>query len=251
LRQYPSLCAEEPSEQALVKETQPGEVGLAEVKQSSNAAYAFGAFRLVPKERKLLLANEPVHIGSRAFAILVALVERAGTIVSGDELMRLVWPGITVDEANLRVQLGSLRKALARGEGGRHAVETVPLRGYCFVLPVVQSAGPAAPAGIELEHNLPTLLTPTVGRGDAIELLAKSLASHRLVTIIGPGGIGKTTIAVAVARRSLALFADGARFVDFSSLAEPRLVASALASAARHLCTFPGSACGPGRSPAR
>jgi DNA-binding winged helix-turn-helix (wHTH) protein len=176
------------------------------------------------------LADEPIHLGSRAFAVLVALVERAGTIVSADELMQLVWPGITVDEANLRIQLGSLRKALARGEGGRHAIETIPLRGYCFVLPVNQSASPVPTTGIEVENNLPILLTPTIGRDETVELLARSLSAHRLVTIIGPGGIGKTTVAVAVARRSLTLFPDGARFVDFSSLTEPRLVASALAS---------------------
>ena len=214
-----------------MKDTQPGEVRVAEAGPPSNAAYAFGAFRLVPQERKLLLANEPVHIGSRAFAMLVALVERPGIIVSAHELMRLIWPGVTVDEANLRVQLRSLRKALARGEGGRDAIQTIPLRGYCFVAPVVQTARAAIPAAAQPEHNLPTLLTPTVGRSDVIDLLVKSLASHRLVTILGPGGIGKTTVALAVARRSLPLFADGARFVDFSSLSEPRLVASALASA--------------------
>ena len=215
-----------------MKETQPGEVGLAEDEQPIDLAYTFGAFRLVPKERRLLLESEPIHLGSRAFAILAALVERAGTIVSAHELMRLVWPGMTVEEANLRVQLGSLRKVLARGEGGRQAIETVPLRGYCFVLPVVQSkAGLAIRPTVEAEHNLPTLLTKTVGRDAAIELVSKSLATHRLVTIIGPGGIGKTTLALAVAHRSLALFAEGARFVDFSSLSDPRLVASALASA--------------------
>jgi predicted ATPase len=219
------------SEQVLVKDTQSGEVRLVEARRPSHAAYAFGAFRLVPQERKLLLANEPVHLGSRAFAMLVALVERAGTIVSADELIRLVWPGVTVEEANLRVQLGSLRKALACGAGGRGAIETVPLRGYCFVVPVVQTAGPATLDGGEAKHNLPTSLTPTIGRTEAIELLVRSIASHRLVTILGPGGIGKTTVALAVARQSLPLFADGARFVDFSSLSEPRLVASALASA--------------------
>ena len=214
-----------------MKNTQSGEVRLAEATRPSRAAYAFGTFRLVPQERKLLLANEPVHLGSRAFAILVALVERAGTIVSADELMRLVWPGVTVEEANLRVQLGSLRKALARGDGGRGAIETVPLRGYCFVIPVFQTAGPAYSASGEAEHNLPTSLTQTVGRTGVIELLVQSLASHRLVTILGPGGIGKTTVALAVARQSLPQFTDGARFVDFSALSEPRLVASALASA--------------------
>jgi predicted ATPase/DNA-binding winged helix-turn-helix (wHTH) protein len=204
----------------------------AKAEGSLEAAYAFAGFRLLPRERKLLLANRPVHIGSRAYAILVALVERAGTIVSADDLMRLVWPGMAVEEANLRVQLGSLRKVLARGEGGSDAIKTVPLRGYCFILPVARSkVGPEAQAVGEPKHNLPAPLTPTVGRGETIELLSKSLTDHRLVTIIGPGGIGKTTVALAVARRSLMLFADGIRFVDFSSLTEPRLVAGALATA--------------------
>jgi predicted ATPase/DNA-binding winged helix-turn-helix (wHTH) protein len=213
----------------LVSETQRGG-GRAEVDRRSDAVYTFGDFCLLPGRRKLLLAGQPIHIGSRAFAILVALVERAGTVVSAGELTALVWPGITVDEANLRVQLGSLRKALARGQGGRHAIKTVPLRGYCFVLPVMQSLSSVPDPGSEVEHNLPSLLTPTIGRADTIELLTRSLASHRLVTVVGPGGIGKTTVAVAVAWRSLTLFADGARFVDFSSLSEPGLAASTLAS---------------------
>jgi DNA-binding winged helix-turn-helix (wHTH) protein len=76
-----------------------------EINRPADVAYAFGAFRLVPNERKLFLADQPLQLGSRAFAILVALVERAGTVVPVDELMRLVWPGLTVEEANLRVQL--------------------------------------------------------------------------------------------------------------------------------------------------
>jgi predicted ATPase/DNA-binding winged helix-turn-helix (wHTH) protein len=214
-----------------VKEAPQSNATPAQVSRPDDTVYAFGGFRLVPKERKLFLADQPIHLGSRAFAILVALVERAGTVVPADELMRLVWPGIIVEEANLRVQLGSLRKVLARSEGGRGAIETVPLRGYCFVLPFVQSkARFATSERVDVEHNLPTALTPIVGRSDSIALLSKSLADHRLVTVLGPGGIGKTTVALAVARLSLASFADGVRFVDFSSLAEPRLVASALAS---------------------
>ena len=215
-----------------VTQMQPGEIDPAEVSHSSGSTYIFGPFRLVPRERNLLLAGEPVQLGSRAFALLVALVERVGSVVSTEELMRLVWPGVTVEEANLRVQLGSLRKALARGEGGRHAIKTVPLKGYCFVLPVARSdVALPIPAAAEIRHNLPLPLTQVVGRSDAIELLSKSLASHRLVTVIGPGGIGKTTVALAAARSALTRFADGARFVDFSSLSEPRLVESALASA--------------------
>ncbi|HKE41684.1 MAG TPA: winged helix-turn-helix domain-containing protein [Casimicrobiaceae bacterium] len=210
----------------------PTKLGTAEVIPSNGLTYAFGAFRLIPKQRKLLLADEAVQLSSRAFDILVVLVEHAGSVISANELMRLVWPGVTVDEANLRVQLGSLRKALARGEGGRHAIKTVPLQGYCFVLPVVRSdVELAAQANAEAQHNLPLPLTQIVGRGDAIELLSKSLSSHRLVTVIGPGGIGKTTVALAVAHRCQAHFVDGARFVDFSCLSEPQLVAGTLASA--------------------
>ena len=223
-----------------MKETQPGEVGLAEDEQPIDLAYTFGAFRLVPKERRLLLESEPIHLGSRAFAILAALVERAGTIVSAHELMRLVWPGMTVEEANLRVQLGSLRKVLARGEGGRQAIETVPLRGYCFVLPVVQSkAGLAVRPTVEAEHNLPTLLTKTVGRDAAIELVSKSLATHRLVTIIGPGGIGKTTLALAVAHRSLALFAEGRALCGLFVPLGPAAGCQRPRIRARHLRAFP------------
>src|SRR5215469_14362616 len=146
---------------------------------STDFVYVFGPFRLVPKERKLLLEDQQIPLGSRAFEILVALVERAGTVVPADELMRLVWPGIIVEEANLRVQLGSLRKVLARGEGGRGAIETVPLRGYCFVLPVIESkARPATPERADVEHNLPTALTPVIGRSDSIALLSRSLADH-------------------------------------------------------------------------
>jgi predicted ATPase/DNA-binding winged helix-turn-helix (wHTH) protein len=214
-----------------VRQTQPAKNDMAKAGGLNGSTYTFGAFRLVCRERKLLLAGEPVQVGSRAFDMLVALVERAGSIIPADELKRLVWPGLTVEESNLRVQLGSVRKALARGEGGRHAIKTVPLQGYCFVLPVVRSdAELTEQVNPDAQHNLPAPLTQIIGRSDAIELLSKSLASHRLITVIGPGGIGKTTIALAVARRSLALFVDGVTFVDFSSLSDPQLVASALAS---------------------
>ena len=215
-----------------MRQTQSAKNDVAKPGGPNSSTYKFGAFRLVSRERKLLVAGETVQVGSRAFDMLVVLVERAGSIISADELKRLVWPGLTVEESNLRVQLGSLRKALARGEGGQQAIKTVPLQGYCFVLPVVRSDA-ELPENVNSDapHNLPAPLTQIVGRSDAIELLSKSFASHRLITVIGPGGIGKTTIALALARRSLARFADGARFVDFSSLSDPQLVASALASA--------------------
>ena len=199
----------------------------------SALGYAFGEFRFAPEERSLLLSEEPLRLGARAFDILRILVERAGTVVTTDELLTLVWPDVVVEETNLRVQIGALRKVLARGEQGLRAIETVP-RGYRFTLPVsrwVDEAGDILSSTEHVLHNLPALLATTVGRAETITLLADSLAEQRLVTIVGPGGVGKTTVAIAVARQCLRRFSDGICFVDFSSLSDPGLVPSALASA--------------------
>ncbi|WP_394849229.1 winged helix-turn-helix domain-containing protein [Pendulispora brunnea] len=194
--------------------------------------YAFGAFRLALESRTLHLRDEQVRLGARAFDILRVLVERAGTVVSADELMALVWPDVVVDDTNLRVQIGALRKVLARGEQGQPAIETMP-RGYYFALPVSPlhtDVTTAAPREVGT-HNLPAQLATTVGRADTIELLAGAWDGKRLITITGPGGIGKTTVAIAVAHRCLPRFSDGICFVEFSSLSDPDLVASAVASA--------------------
>ncbi|WP_394846401.1 helix-turn-helix transcriptional regulator [Pendulispora brunnea] len=214
----------------------------------SAADYAFGEFRLAGESRTLLLGDEPVRLGTRAFDILRILVERAGTVVTTDELVGLVWPDVVVEETNLRVQVGALRKVLARGEQGQRAIETVP-RGYRFALPVASVASvdasdaPESPAANEAGgppsgehaipalHNLPALLATPVGRAEAITLLTNSLAEHRLITIAGPGGVGKTTVAIAVARRCLGHFPDGVCFIDLASLSDPNLVTSAVASA--------------------
>ncbi|WP_394840528.1 helix-turn-helix transcriptional regulator [Pendulispora brunnea] len=196
------------------------------------AGYAFGAFRFAPESRTLLLFDEPVRLGARGLDLLRILVERAGTVVATDELLTLVWPDVVVDETNLRVQVAALRRVLARGEQGVRSIETV-LRGYRFTLPVspwVDESGETSSNEHTL-HNLPALLATVVGRADTIALLADSLAQQRLVTITGPGGVGKTTVAIALARQHLRLFSDGIRFVDFSSLSDPRLVAAELASA--------------------
>src|SRR5688572_15885189 len=105
----------------------------------SAVGYTFGQFRFAPESRSLLLSDEPLRLGARGFDILRILVERAGTVVTTDELLTLVWPDVVVEETNLRVQIGALRKVLARGEQGLRAIETVP-RGYRFTLPVIRWA---------------------------------------------------------------------------------------------------------------
>jgi DNA-binding winged helix-turn-helix (wHTH) protein len=107
----------------------------------SASVMSFGSFQLFPYQGLLLEGEQPLRVGSRALAILVALVERAGSLVSKDELMNRVWPHSFVDEANLRAQVATLRRALRDGEDGNRYISTVAGRGYWFVAPVARSTG--------------------------------------------------------------------------------------------------------------
>src|SRR3984957_12939981 len=105
---------------------------------SGEGAYLFGPFRLLPRQRLLLSGDEPVRLGSRALDILIALVERAGDLVSKDELMARVWPNTFVGQANLTVHVPALRRTLRDGIGGNRYFVNVANRGYYFVAPVVR-----------------------------------------------------------------------------------------------------------------
>ena len=92
-------------------------------------------------------------------------------------------------------------------------------RGYCFVAPVSQAGPapqPAAPSHAPGRHNLPALLTRVLGRADAIEAVALQVPTRRCVTITGPGGIGKTTVAIAAAEKLLPVYDDGVWFIDLA-----------------------------------
>ena len=197
--------------------------------------YSFGPFRLVPGQQLLLEGETPVRLGSRAFDILTTLIGRAGEVVGKDELMSRVWPGTTVDEINLRVNVAALRKALGDGRPGRRYVTNVPGRGYRFVAPVeswepMRSSDPPS-IRIEAAHNLPPSLTRPIGRADTIDGLVRQLSEHRFVTVVGPGGIGKTTVALAAAETLLAAYRHGVRFVDLAPLHDPQLVSATVAAA--------------------
>ena len=194
----------------------------------NDEVFTFGRFRLNPAERLLLDDGNPVRLGSRALEILITLVEHAGETVLKDQLIGRVWPDTVVEEGALRVHVAGLRKALGDGRDGNRFIVSNPGRGYSFVASVTreqqqEAAGP--PNRPMSGGNLPTPLTRVVGRDDIIGATTVSrLSQRRLLTIVGPGGIGKTTVAVAAAKAVSASYADGAWFVELATLGDPTLV---------------------------
>src|SRR5712675_2782289 len=202
----------------------------------TNDVASFGPFRLFMAERRLEKADEPLELGSRALDILITLVERTGEVVTRKELISRVWPDVIVEEANLRFHISGLRKALGDGRDGARYVANVTGRGYCFVAPVTRSASrrslsPAQPIITDRVHKLPARLTRMVGREDTVRVLSAQLMTQRFVSIVGPGGMGKTTVAVSIAHALIDDFEGAVFFVDLGALTDPGLVPAAVASA--------------------
>jgi DNA-binding winged helix-turn-helix (wHTH) protein len=194
--------------------------------------FVFASFRLIPAQRMLLEDGRPLRLGSRALDILTTLVERAGETIPNEQLIARTWPDTVVEEGALRVHVAALRKALGDGRAGKRYIANIPGRGYAFVAPVTREghAPPATapPNGASEGNNLPAPLTRIIGRDDVIVALAAQLARRRFLTIVGPGGIGKTTVAVAVADVVRASYRDGAWFIGLAPLSDPDLVPGAL-----------------------
>ncbi|MFC4314412.1 ATP-binding protein [Steroidobacter flavus] len=184
--------------------------------------------------RKLQREGVTITLGDRALDILIVLVEHAGEIVSHRDLIARVWRDLVVTPGNLRVHMTALRKALGDGEDGVRYIANVAGQGYTFVAPVhragmttaIQPASPVIPA----TRALPPALTRMVGRDDAVRTIAADLRTDRFVTIVGPGGMGKTTVAVSVAHAMLDEFAGNVCFVDLGAIADPKLLAATIAS---------------------
>jgi predicted ATPase len=194
---------------------------------------SFGPFRLIPAQRLLLEGDQPMRLGSRAFDILATLVERPGEVIGKDELKSRIWPKTFVEDANLKIQVSALRRALGDGQGGRRYIATIPGRGYNFVAPVrveKPQAPPPATIASAAAHNLPLAATRMIGREEAVAKVVSRLSRERLLTIVGPGGIGKTTVALAVAERTIPDYQHGVWLIDLSPLSDPRLVASTVAA---------------------
>jgi predicted ATPase/DNA-binding winged helix-turn-helix (wHTH) protein len=199
----------------------------------SQDVICFGPFRLFATERVLEKGGVPVRLGSRALDILIALVDRPAEVVGKKELIAKVWPDLVVDEGSLRFHISALRKALGEGRSGTRYVTNVSGRGYCFAAPISRAASPPALLSNSLAHShvgLPPRPTGMVGRDETVELISEELIARRFLTIVGPGGIGKTTVAIAVSRTTLAAFEGAVHYVDFGPLGSPSLVANRVAS---------------------
>jgi len=197
-------------------------------------ALCFATFELQPVERRLVVGGVTVTVGARAFDVLLALAERAGHLMSKQELLDLAWPGLVVEENNLQVQIATLRKLL-----GPQAIATVPGRGYRLAM-ARRDAAAAPPAVVVRALDRPegahvTSPAPEIGelfgRQHDIEALGAQVRERGLVTIVGPAGIGKTRLAAAAAREHVGAFADGTRFVELAPLADAALVAPTIARA--------------------
>jgi predicted ATPase/DNA-binding winged helix-turn-helix (wHTH) protein len=203
------------------------------ISELSNA-FTFGPFLLIPGQQLLLRHGTAVRMGGRAFDLLTVLVERHGEVVSKRDLIARVWPGLVVEEGNLKVNMGAVRRLLGEGAGAPRYIATVVGKGYQFVAPVQFSAQhPAA-----LQHQARRRAgaqgigaRAIFGRDDFIDSILLDLAQARLVSIIGPGGAGKTTVAHAVLARASEAVRGEAQFVDLSTALEPAHVAKAIADA--------------------
>jgi len=189
----------------------------------------FGHFRLSVTERILEKGGVRVRLGSRALDILIALVERPAEVVSKKELFARVWPDLVVDEGNIRYHVLALRKALGEGRSDGRYVTNVSGRGYCFVAPISRVASQPAPLR-NSAVGLPPSPTGMVGRDETVRLISEELTTRRFLTIVGPGGIGKTTLAISVGHAMLAAFDGAVHYVDFGPLGSPSLVANRVAS---------------------
>ncbi len=205
--------------------------------------YAFGPYRLHPATRVLTRERLEVAMGSRAFDMLVALVLHSGEVVSRRQLIAFAWHGLSVEESNVRVQIAHLRRELGCGVDGMRYIISIPGRGYCFVAPVErildgQPALPAtgAPDSVRADVSprratrLPLPHVQAFGRSENVAELSRAITARRFVSVVGPGGVGKTTLAVLVAH-ALDSSSKAVYFVDLSCIEKASLVATAVATA--------------------
>ena len=191
---------------------------------NSEAVLQFGPYAFHLSQRLVLEGDRPLRLGGRALDVLQVLVEHAGSVVSKQELIAQVWPRSVVEEINLRVHIAALRRALGDGQNGQCYIVNIPQRGYSFVASVQHSPQPVAFPSETLKkplHNLPARLTPITGRDAVVGSLVRQLPVRRFMTLAGPCGIGKTTVALRVAELLLEHYRHGVWLVDLAAIEDP------------------------------
>ena len=196
-------------------------------------SYRFGHVDVRPAERRLLIDGNAATIGARAFDVLITLIENRERMVSKNELLERVWPGVIVEENNLQVQISTLRKLL-----GATSVATIAGRGYRFALVSdadgdgesnASARADVPDAAAPTRDNLPAPLNRFIGREREIAEVRELLVSNRLVTLTGVGGTGKTRLSLQVAALMRNDFPAGVWFVELAALTDPQLVPQAVA----------------------
>jgi predicted ATPase/DNA-binding winged helix-turn-helix (wHTH) protein len=192
----------------------------------------FGPFELSIAERVLRRDGQVLPLGGRALDILIYLADRPGEVIAKQELIDHVWSDVTVEEGSLRVHVAAIRKALGDGQFGNRYIANIKGRGYSFVGTVIPLAGSRESRNDKFTHQarLPERPLMMIGRQTVIREVSDKLRDGRFVTLLGPGGIGKTTIACAVGRAAAEEFGGEVYFVDLEGLTDPRHVAGAVAT---------------------
>src|SRR5260221_8072709 len=193
----------------------------------------FGPFELSIGERVLRRDGQVLPLGDRALDILIYLADRPGEVIAKQELIDHVWSDVTVEEGSLRVHVAAIRKALGDGQFGNRYIANIKGRGYSFVGTVIPLAGSGESRNDKFRHQgrlLPERPLMMIGRQTVIREVSDKLRDGRFVTLLGPGGIGKTTIACAVGRAAVEEFGGEVYFVDLEGLIDPRNVAGAVAT---------------------
>ncbi len=203
------------------------------------AAIEFGRFRVLPHRRELIADGRPLEVGGRAFDVLLVLIEASGAVVSKDTLMNRVWPDRIIEENSFQHQISALRRAFG---ADRDLIRTISGRGYQFTGEIrTFSARPDAqtsagglqptPAPSRPPTNLPEPVSELIGRDAELDEVLDLSTSHRLVTLTGAGGIGKTRLGFEAARNLLPRFADGVWAIELAPLSDPELVPVTVATA--------------------
>ena len=202
----------------------------------ANLVYACDQWEIDLGRRELRARGIPVPLGGRAFEVVTVLVQSASEFVTKDHLMERVWPGGIVGEGTIHVHISAVRKALGPDRG---LLKTASGRGYRLLgswTPQQREAAapfyssPTRPSGSPSPNNFPPLITRLIGRTAACQFVRDLVSAYRVVTLTGPGGIGKTSLAIKAVRYLLPDFEDEGWIVELASLSDPGLVPSTVAS---------------------